>query len=243
MSEAVIVYSADPVTGAYQGPVEVVEGLYPISYSQTPPGDPVADHTWFLVNGAWESHLPVQVFHEADYLSGLYLKTVEVHFPDPLPGCGSLIAPPEVPEGHLPILKEGAWTLVPLPPITPIGEFPVLPVVVTNVNLPIEDGMHDGFNDQIIDIVGLLPHLPEGSMTIIVQELVANKAVLKEYRFVAQIEEIPDNVFRRFVLRIRFATSGNYLITQERLNEGLEQVGKPIRIALNKLEFNIRDAI
>jgi hypothetical protein len=242
MSNPVIVYSADPASGAYLGPTEVVDGLYPLSYSQTAPGTAPENHNWYLVNGAWEAHRPEVTVFYADPVAKAYLGMQTVTYGEAFPTYYSEIPPSPVP-GTLPCLIDGTWVNVQIPPLPEASEYPVVPVIVTQVSLPFNDGMYDGFINQIVEVDGVLPLLPPGEMTIIVQELVGNRDILNEKRFAAMIEETESPDWRRFTLFLRWSESGNYLITQERLNAGLEQVGKPIRIALSKLEFNIREAI
>lgn len=242
MSDPVIVYSADPTSGAYIGPTEVVDGLYPLSYSQTEPGIAPENHNWYLVNGAWEAHRPEVTVFFADPVAKAYLGMRTVTYGEAFPTYYSETPPTSEP-GTLPCLIDGAWINIPIPTIPENPEFPTLPVIVTQVSLPLNDNMYDGYINQIIEVDGVLPMLPPGEMTIIVQELVGNRDIKNEKRFTALIEETESPDWRRFTLLLRWTESGNYLITQERLNMGLEQVNKPIRIALSKLEFNIREAI
>lgn len=241
MSDPVIVYTA-AADGAYTGPVEVVDGQYPPIYSQTEPGIAPENHQWYLVNGAWEAHRPEVTVFYADPIAKAYLGMRVIPYGEAFPTY-YVEFPPTPEPGKLPCLIDGTWVNILLPVMPENPEYPTIPVIVTNVDLPLNDGMYDGFIDQYVQVVGVLPMLPPGAMTIIVQELVGNRQVLNEKRFDATIEETESDDWRRFTLPLRWRESGNYLITQERLNEGLAQVNKPIRIALTKLEFNIREAL
>lgn len=188
MSNSIIVYSADPATGAYVAPVQIMEGEdYPELYSTTDPGLPSDGKEWFLVNGVWEAR--------------------------------------DIPTSETPT------------------EIPIIPVSISDVNISLVDGLYQGYTDDIVEVKGLAPYLPPGVMTIIVQEMARSKVLIREHRFNAVIEETADPVMRQFTLRMRFKDSGNYVITEERLNEGLAEIGLPIRITLPKLDFNIVVAV
>lgn len=189
MPDPIIVFSADPETGAYLAPVQINrESDYPPLYSTTDPGLAPDGKSWFLIDGLWAA---VDTTPE-----------------------------PEAPQ-----------------------EIPVLPVTIVETSVSKVDGLYQGFTDEIIIVRGVVPYLPAGIMTVIVQEVARSKLLVREHRFQATIEETEDPIMRSFTLRMRFSASGNYLITQERLNEGLAEIGMPVRISMPKLDFNIVVAV
>lgn len=183
------------------------------------------------------------IVFSADPQTGAYVAPVEVSDGEAYPELYSLVDPGLPADGHEWYLVDGVWVSQPIP-TPPVPESPpVLPVTITEVNLSLVDGLYQGYTNEIIVVRGLIPYLPPSQMTIIVQEMVKSTQLIREHRFNAVIEATEDDVMRSFELRMRFDFSGNYVITQERLNEGLAEIGMPVRITMPKLDFNIVVAV
>lgn len=75
--------------------------------------------------------------------------------------------------------------------------------------------------------------LPDGELIVMAEQVVDAVNVVSDSRFKA--------VFADGVLSItaRFDKSGNYMITQERINRGLDRINSPVHLSFNKIEFDI----
>ena len=74
--------------------------------------------------------------------------------------------------------------------------------------------------------------LPNAQMMIIVERVINGGVVVDDLRIKASIEN------GIITVNGLFAMSGNYQITSERLNKGLETIGAPFRLAFGKVEFD-----
>lgn len=183
------------------------------------------------------------IVYSADPVTGAYIAPVEVLTGETYPELFSTVDPGLPPDGTEWILVDGNWVSQAIPvPETP-AEPPVLPVTITEVNLSLVDGLYQGYTSEIIVVRGLIPYLPPTQMTVIVQEMARSNILIREHRFNAVIDTTEDAIMRSFELRMRFDFSGNYVITEERLNEGLAEIKMPIRISMPKLDFNIVVAV
>ncbi len=74
--------------------------------------------------------------------------------------------------------------------------------------------------------------LADMDMMIIIERVISGGIVIDDLRIKANIEN--------GVITVNglFAMSGNYQITSERLNKGLETIGAPFRLAFDKVEFD-----
>ncbi len=74
--------------------------------------------------------------------------------------------------------------------------------------------------------------LPNAQMMIIVERVINGGVVVDDLRIKASIEN------GIITVNGLFAMSGNYQITSDRLNKGLETIGAPFRLAFEKVEFD-----
>lgn len=74
--------------------------------------------------------------------------------------------------------------------------------------------------------------LPDAEMMIIVERVIDGSTVVDDLRIKATITGGVITVTGQF------AMSGNYIITAERLNQGLEIIGAPFRLSFDKVEFD-----
>lgn len=74
--------------------------------------------------------------------------------------------------------------------------------------------------------------LPDAEMMIIVERVINGSTVVDDLRIKAAITG--------GVITVNglFAMSGNYIVTAERLNQGLEIIDAPFRLAFDKVEFD-----
>ena len=161
------------------------------------------------------------IVYSADSTTGAYIAPVEVLAGETYPELYSTVDPGIPADGMEWFLVEGNWVAQAIPVPTAPAEPPVLPVNITEVNLSLVDGLYQGYTNEIIVVRGLIPYLPPSQMTIIVQEMARSTVLIREHRFNAVIDTTEDDVMRSFELRMRFDFSGNYVITEQRLNEGL----------------------
>lgn len=78
--------------------------------------------------------------------------------------------------------------------------------------------------------------LPSGEFTAIIQKVV-NKEPINDIRYDATI--VAGDVESTLSLPLYFEESGNYVITAERLNQGLAEINKPFRVAFPKVDINV----
>ena len=74
--------------------------------------------------------------------------------------------------------------------------------------------------------------LPDTQMMIIIERVANGSTVIDDMRVKASI------VGGVVTINAALAHSGNYQITAERLNKGLETIGAPFRLAFDKVEFD-----
>ncbi|RZG05500.1 hypothetical protein EXT48_08165 [Pseudoalteromonas sp. CO348] len=76
--------------------------------------------------------------------------------------------------------------------------------------------------------------LPNGGLMVMVERVVNASQPIEDLRFIATIK---DGVV---TLPLQFDTSGNYLITAKRLNEGLARIeNAPFRLDFETMEFDV----
>ncbi|MCF2826929.1 MULTISPECIES: hypothetical protein [unclassified Pseudoalteromonas] len=76
--------------------------------------------------------------------------------------------------------------------------------------------------------------LPNGGLMVMVERVVNASQPIEDLRFIATIK---DGVV---TLPLQFDTSGNYLITAKRLNEGLARIeNAPFRLNFETMEFDV----
>jgi hypothetical protein len=74
--------------------------------------------------------------------------------------------------------------------------------------------------------------LPDSSLVLMIEKVVQQTNVVNDHR----VEVIIKNGVGTFTAAL--PESGNWIITQERVNSGLEQIGAPFRVAFKKVEFD-----
>ncbi|WP_157592823.1 hypothetical protein [Pseudoalteromonas citrea] len=86
--------------------------------------------------------------------------------------------------------------------------------------------------DESFTITANAEGLPDGGLMVMVERVINATQPVDDIRFVANIK---DGVV---TMQGKFEQSGNYIITAERLNAGLERIGAPFRLAFDTLEFD-----
>lgn len=132
---------------------------------------------------------------------------------------------------------DGGWTFD--NPLTPEieTEYPVIQIQniqIANMELDAA-GIWNGTTDTV-SILTADTLLPVGKFTAIVQKIV-NKVAVSDLRFNATIASGEDLL--TLTLPLYFKDSGNYLITQERLNQGLAEINEVFRVAFAPVDLNI----
>lgn len=132
---------------------------------------------------------------------------------------------------------DGVWTFD--NPFTPEIEtpFPVLQIQ----NIAISNGRLDDagiWNVKTKTVLELtaVTMLPSGEFTAIIQKVV-NKEPVDDIRYDATITV--GDIESTLSLPLYFEESGNYVITAERLNQGLAEINKPFRVAFPKVDINV----
>ena len=74
--------------------------------------------------------------------------------------------------------------------------------------------------------------LPNGQMMVMVERVVDADKPIDDVRFIATIQD------GQLTLPGVFEKSGNYVISAERLNRGLERIGMPIKLVFDTVEFD-----
>lgn len=74
--------------------------------------------------------------------------------------------------------------------------------------------------------------MPDGQMMVILERVVDGQTSVDDVRFVASMSN------GQLTINGKFDASGNYTISSERLNRGLERIGMPIRLSFDMVEFD-----
>ena len=82
--------------------------------------------------------------------------------------------------------------------------------------------------------------IPAGQFTAIVERVVRGQ-VVEDLRFDAQI--IQGETVNQLVLPLYFESSGNFQISAERLNQGLDEVELPFHVSFEKVDIDVVVAI
>lgn len=118
-------------------------------------------------------------------------------------------------------------------PLAPEPEKPVVPlvsVVVTGAELV--GGIYWAKEGDILTITGDCA-LPDGDLIVMAEQVVDATNVVSDSRFKAVFLD------GKLSIAARFDKSGNYMITQERINRGLDRIESPVNLSFNKIEFDI----
>lgn len=86
--------------------------------------------------------------------------------------------------------------------------------------------------DEPFTITANAEGLPDGGLMVMVERVINATQPVDDIRFVANIQN------GQITMQGKFEQSGNYIITAERLNAGLERIGAPFRLAFETLEFD-----
>ncbi|MBB1384358.1 hypothetical protein H5119_02130 [Pseudoalteromonas sp. SG45-5] len=141
----------------------------------------------------------------------------------------TLKAPPTSNYDEICIFKEGSWAVQRIAAPPEIKELTNVSVTGEHVTLgaggiwwlPINEGFTLTANAQLQDM----------EMMIIIERVVSNN-VIDDLRAKASI------VDGLITINSKFTQSGNYQITSERLNAGLEAVDAPFRLVFDNVEFD-----
>lgn len=74
--------------------------------------------------------------------------------------------------------------------------------------------------------------LPDSSLVLMIEKVVQQTTVVNDHR----VEVTIKNGVGTFTAAL--PESGNWIITPERVNSGLEQIGAPFRVAFERVEFD-----
>ncbi len=111
-----------------------------------------------------------------------------------------------------------------------VPEFTISTPVITGAEL--RDGIYQNSKGQVVTITGSTT-LPDGKMTLIIERVIDATRAVDDIRVEADI------LSGTFTTSFSFERSGNYLIRESRLNQGIERLGKGFKINLDSnLEFN-----
>lgn len=75
--------------------------------------------------------------------------------------------------------------------------------------------------------------LPDGELIVMAEQVIDAVNVISDSRFKASFLD------GKLSITARFDRSGNYMITQERINRGLDRINSPVHLSFNKIEFDI----
>ncbi len=75
--------------------------------------------------------------------------------------------------------------------------------------------------------------LPDSELIVMAECVVDATKVVADTRFKAVF------VDGKLTINARFDVPGNYVITQERINRGLDRIGQPIHLGFDQIEFDI----
>lgn len=156
--------------------------------------------------------------------------------PSSIPWNSTIVAPLvgfAIPQYYV----NGGWTFD--NPVTPEIEtqYPIIQIQniqISNMELD-SAGIWNGPTDTVLTLTADT-FLPAGKFTAIVQKIV-NKVAVGDLRFDANI--VVGEGQSTLTLPLYFKDSGNYLITQERLNEGLAEIKQVFRVAFAPVDLNV----
>jgi hypothetical protein len=125
------------------------------------------------------------------------------------------------------------------PPVVLAPEYPVIPVTnisVTAATLREVGAINWMDAGNIVDISADVA-LPNLEMMIMVERIVSGNTAVGDIRR-------PATIFNgRLSLQFNPKISGNYLLSAERLNVGLAEIGAPFQVAFDKVEFDVIDPL
>lgn len=132
---------------------------------------------------------------------------------------------------------DGQWTFD--NPNTPEVEKPVLTISDISLNCPIENGIWQLDTEQVA-VLTATTQVPPGSFTAIVEKIVRGQPD-GDLRFKATI--VAGENGNTLSLPLYFKDTGNYQISAERLNLGLDQINQPFHVTFDKVDIDVVVAI
>ncbi|ASD67641.1 hypothetical protein [Pseudoalteromonas piscicida] len=87
-------------------------------------------------------------------------------------------------------------------------------------------------NDKCL-VTASVTGLPDIEIMIMIERVVNATQPVEDIRFIANVEN------GTFTLALEFDISGNYLLSAERVNRGLERIGAPFRLIFETMEFDV----
>lgn len=128
---------------------------------------------------------------------------------------------------------DGAWTFD--DPATAVVEKLVLPINNIDLNAPKNGNIWKVGTKTVVTLTASTL-IPAGNFTAIVERVVRG-SVVADFRFDANI--VAGESLNQLVMPLYFEESGNYQITPERLNQGLDEIGLPFHVAFTKVDIDV----
>ena len=167
----------------------------------------------------------------ADPITGRYAGSVE----DPvvIPPHSTYTPPPTGYEERV-FLVDGVWTFD--DPSTPEVEKLVMPITNIALDTTKEGQIWIVPTKQVVALTAKTL-VPAGRFRAIVEQVVSGQ-VKQDLRFQAEIVEGQDGA-NVLTLPLYFETSGNFQITAERLNRGLDEIEAPFHVSFPKVDIDV----
>ena len=124
-------------------------------------------------------------------------------------------------------------------PFTAAVEKLVLPINAISIDKPKNGSIWKIGTKQVATLTANTL-IPAGQFTAIVERIVRG-VVVEDLRFDAQI--VQGEGVNQLVLPLYFESSGNYQISAERLNQGLDEVELPFHVNFEKVDIDVVVAI
>lgn len=120
-------------------------------------------------------------------------------------------------------------------------EFQPPVIVIENINVFCSTGGKVGDiywipTNELVVIDADIP-IPDSQFMVMFELLVNSGEVVQDVRRPATISN------GRLNLQVRFRVSGNYTLSSDRLNKGLEAIGAGFRLAPFKIDFDVYDEV
>lgn len=118
-------------------------------------------------------------------------------------------------------------------PVTPVAEKPI--VEITNIEVAgavLTGAIYWAQEGDVLTITGDCA-LPDGDLIVMAEQVIDASIVVSDNRFKAVF------LNGKMTITARFDKSGNYMITQERINRGLDRINSPVNLAFDKIEIDV----
>ena len=79
--------------------------------------------------------------------------------------------------------------------------------------------------------------LPDGQIMMMIEKVIDGNQPQDDIRLIVDVKD------SNITVKGRFTSTGNYIITQERMNRGLERINAPFRLSFDKIEFDVYQSI